>query len=92
MSIASNERAVVDAVTPRLHIGGEWRDAAKGGTFAVEDPSTGEPLCEVADATVEDAEAAVDAAVAATSCPVASPSGDTPRPCRKRRVQTKATP
>jgi succinate-semialdehyde dehydrogenase/glutarate-semialdehyde dehydrogenase len=65
MSIASNERAVVDAVTPRLHIGGEWRDAAKGGTFAVEDPSTGEPLCEVADATVEDAEAAVDAAVTA---------------------------
>src|ERR671910_2663968 len=44
MSIATSEQAVVDAVTPRLFIGGEWREAG-GGSFAVEDPSTGEELC-----------------------------------------------
>ena len=51
--------------TKRLLIGGEWRDASGGETFAVEDPSTGETLCEVADATPDDARAALDAAVAA---------------------------
>jgi succinate-semialdehyde dehydrogenase / glutarate-semialdehyde dehydrogenase len=65
MTIAPNEQAVVDAVTPRLYIGGEWRDATDGGTFAVEDPATGEPLCRVADARPEDGAAALDAAVAA---------------------------
>jgi len=65
MSIEANERKVVDAVTPKLYINGEWRDAAKGGTFKVEDPSTGEPLCEVADAGPEDGMAALDAAAAA---------------------------
>ncbi|HYY82484.1 MAG TPA: NAD-dependent succinate-semialdehyde dehydrogenase [Actinomycetes bacterium] len=65
MTIASNEQAVVDAVTPRLYIGGEWREATDGGTFAVEDPATGDPLCRVADARPEDGAAALDAAVAA---------------------------
>jgi len=64
MSIEANERKVVDAVTTKLYIGGEWRDAAKGGTLKVEDPSTGEPLCEVADGRPEDGRAALDAAVA----------------------------
>jgi succinate-semialdehyde dehydrogenase/glutarate-semialdehyde dehydrogenase len=61
---ASTEQQVIDAVEKRLYIGGEWRDASGGGTLAVEDPSTGETLCEVADATPEDAKAALDAAVA----------------------------
>jgi succinate-semialdehyde dehydrogenase / glutarate-semialdehyde dehydrogenase len=65
MSIAANERKVVDAVTPKLYIGGQWRDASGGATLKVEDPSTGEPLCEVADASPEDGLAALDAAVAA---------------------------
>jgi succinate-semialdehyde dehydrogenase / glutarate-semialdehyde dehydrogenase len=65
MSIAPNEQAVVGAVPPRLFIGGEWRGAAAGGTFAVEDPATGETLCQVADAGPEDGMAALDAAVAA---------------------------
>jgi succinate-semialdehyde dehydrogenase/glutarate-semialdehyde dehydrogenase len=65
MSIATNEQAVVGAVPQRLFIGGEWRDAATGGTFPVEDPATGEPLCQVADAGPEDGMAALDAAVAA---------------------------
>ncbi|MCW3063661.1 MAG: Aldehyde Dehydrogenase [Solirubrobacterales bacterium] len=61
---ASTEQQVVDAVEKRLYIGGEWRAATGGRTLAVEDPSTGETICEVADATPEDAKAALDAAVA----------------------------
>ncbi len=64
MSIATQEQTVVDKVEKRLYIGGEWRDASQGHTLAVEDPSTGEPLCEVADATPDDAKAALDAAAA----------------------------
>ena len=63
--MASNEQAVIDAVPKQLLIGGEWRDATGGGTLGVEDPATGETLCEVADATPEDAVAALDAAVTA---------------------------
>jgi succinate-semialdehyde dehydrogenase/glutarate-semialdehyde dehydrogenase len=59
---ASQEQQVLDAVPKQLYIGGEWRDGAKG-TLAVEDPSTADRLCEVADASVDDAKAALDAAV-----------------------------
>jgi succinate-semialdehyde dehydrogenase/glutarate-semialdehyde dehydrogenase len=59
---ASQEQQVVDQVPKQLYIAGEWRDGAKG-TITVEDPSTGQPLCEVADASVDDARAALDAAV-----------------------------
>jgi succinate-semialdehyde dehydrogenase/glutarate-semialdehyde dehydrogenase len=58
----SQEQQAVEQVPKQLYIGGEWRDGAKG-TLTVEDPSTAEPLCEVADASVEDARAALDAAV-----------------------------
>ncbi|MGA2011821.1 MAG: NAD-dependent succinate-semialdehyde dehydrogenase [Solirubrobacteraceae bacterium] len=61
---ASQEQHVVDQVPKQLYIGGQWRDGAKG-TLSVEDPSTGESLCEVADASVQDATAALDAAVGA---------------------------
>ncbi len=64
MAVATNEQAVVDAVSKELFIGGEWRAAGGGETLAVEDPATGETLCEVADATPEDARAALDAACA----------------------------
>ncbi len=59
---ASQEQQLVDQVPKQLYIGGEWRDGAKG-TLTVEDPSTAEALCEVADASVDDAKAALDAAV-----------------------------
>ena len=62
---ASQEQAAVEAVPSQLFIGGEWRDAAGGATLAVEDPSTAEPLVDVADATPDDAVAALDACVAA---------------------------
>jgi succinate-semialdehyde dehydrogenase / glutarate-semialdehyde dehydrogenase len=63
MSIATREQEVVDKVQKQLYIGGEWRDASGGATLEVEDPATGEALCEVADGTEEDAKAALDAAV-----------------------------
>jgi succinate-semialdehyde dehydrogenase / glutarate-semialdehyde dehydrogenase len=63
MSLATREQQVVESVEKRLLIGGEWRDASGGATVAVEDPATGETICEVADATPEDAKAALDAAV-----------------------------
>jgi succinate-semialdehyde dehydrogenase/glutarate-semialdehyde dehydrogenase len=59
---ASQEQQVVDQVPKQLYIAGEWRDGAKG-TLSVEDPSTEETLCDVADASVDDAKAALDAAV-----------------------------
>ena len=59
---APAEQKIVDQVPKQLYIGGEWRDGAKG-TLSVEDPSTGESLCEVADASADDAKAALDAAV-----------------------------
>ena len=53
----------VGAAPTGLFIGGEWRDATGGGTFAVEDPGTGEKLRDVADGQAADATAALDAAV-----------------------------
>ncbi|MEA2291210.1 MAG: succinate-semialdehyde dehydrogenase / glutarate-semialdehyde dehydrogenase [Solirubrobacteraceae bacterium] len=65
MSItADQEKSVLEGVPTQLFVAGEWRDASGGATLAVEDPSTGETLVEVADATPEDATAALDAAVA----------------------------
>ncbi len=61
---ASQEQQVVGQVPKQLYIAGEWRDGAKG-TISVEDPSTQESLCDVADASVDDARAALDAAVTA---------------------------
>jgi succinate-semialdehyde dehydrogenase/glutarate-semialdehyde dehydrogenase len=58
----TREAQVVDQVPKQLNIGGEWRDASEGGTLPVEDPATGETLCEVADAQPEDSVAALAAA------------------------------
>jgi succinate-semialdehyde dehydrogenase / glutarate-semialdehyde dehydrogenase len=65
MSITTDsETTAVEAAPTQLFIGGEWRAAGGGETLAVEDPSTGETLVEVADATPDDAVAALEAAVA----------------------------
>jgi succinate-semialdehyde dehydrogenase/glutarate-semialdehyde dehydrogenase len=58
------ESSAVDAVSTQLFIGGEWRDASGGATLDVEDPSTGESIASVADATPDDAKAALDACCA----------------------------
>src|SRR5437764_258547 len=61
---SSQEQQIIDEVPKQLYIGGEWRDGAEGA-LSVEDPATGQSLCEVADASVDDARAALDAAVEA---------------------------
>jgi len=58
------ERSALERVPTQLFIGGEWRDASGGETLDVEDPSTGEPIAAVADATEQDARAALDACCA----------------------------
>ncbi len=63
--MAMSQKDLIDSVPTGLLIGGTWRDSSDGATIKVEDPSTGEVLTEVADATVEDGKAALDAAVAA---------------------------
>ena len=65
MTTREDERRVVDAVPKQLLIGGVWRDAEGGARQGVEDPSTAETLCEVADASPADGAAALDAAVEA---------------------------
>ena len=56
---------VVDAVPKQLFISGSWVEATSGATFDVVDPSTGEVLCSVADASPADGMAALEAAAAA---------------------------
>jgi succinate-semialdehyde dehydrogenase/glutarate-semialdehyde dehydrogenase len=56
------EAEVLADVPKDLLIGGEWRPGEGGERLAVEDPATGETLCEVADGSVADAKAALDAA------------------------------
>ncbi|UJA21550.1 NAD-dependent succinate-semialdehyde dehydrogenase [Thermoleophilia bacterium SCSIO 60948] len=76
MSTASAEQTAIDGVPKQLLIGGEWRDASSGETFSVEDPSTGETLCEIADGGEDDAKAALDAACAVQEEWAATPAND----------------
>ncbi|HMG28766.1 MAG TPA: NAD-dependent succinate-semialdehyde dehydrogenase [Jiangellaceae bacterium] len=73
MTREADEHRVVDDVPTSLLIGGEWRDASGGATFAVRDPSSGAVLCEVADASPADGEAALAAASEAQAAWAAQP-------------------
>src|SRR5437763_9915003 len=53
----------------KLLIGPDWVDAADGRTFDTIDPSTGEVICQVAQAGAEDVDRAVQAATAAFEGP-----------------------
>jgi succinate-semialdehyde dehydrogenase/glutarate-semialdehyde dehydrogenase len=64
-SLSGESQAALENVPKQLYIGGQWRDASGGGTLAVEDPATGEPLVEVADAQPDDALAGLAAAAEA---------------------------
>jgi len=68
-----NESEVLNRAPKELFIAGAWRASSDGARFAVEDPATGEPLCEIADATGADALAALTAAADAqaqwAACP-----------------------
>ncbi|TDD70254.1 NAD-dependent succinate-semialdehyde dehydrogenase [Jiangella aurantiaca] len=70
---ADRERAVVSEVPTDLLIGGEWRAASSVERFDVEDPSTGEVVTTVADATVDDGQAALAAAAEAQASWAATP-------------------
>jgi len=63
--LTDSEKSLLARVPTGLFIDGKWRDSSDGRTLEVEDPSTGETLVAVADATVADGAAALDAAVAA---------------------------
>jgi succinate-semialdehyde dehydrogenase/glutarate-semialdehyde dehydrogenase len=65
VALTDTEKSLLARVPTGLFIGGKWRDSSDGRTLNVEDPSTGETLVSVADATVADGAAALDAAVAA---------------------------
>jgi len=58
----AREEKVVGAVPSGLFIGGAWRPAETGATFAVEDPSNRRVLAEVADASPADGMQALEAA------------------------------
>ena len=62
---AAREKQVIDAAPKGVFIGGRWRNSSNGAHFTVVDPATEQPLCDVADGTVDDANAALDAAVQA---------------------------
>src|SRR6195952_651686 len=64
MAQTKDEQRVLDAVAKQLLIGGQWKDGS-GEPMTVEDPATGEALCQIANATPEDAMAALDAATKA---------------------------
>jgi succinate-semialdehyde dehydrogenase / glutarate-semialdehyde dehydrogenase len=64
-ALSQRERDVLDWVPTDLFIGGQWRAASGGGTLAVEDPATAEPLVQVADAQPQDAMDALAAAAGA---------------------------
>ena len=64
-TLTDREQAVVEAVPKGLLIGGRWRESSSGAALTVEDPSTGQPLCEVADGSVDDGLAALAAAAQA---------------------------
>jgi succinate-semialdehyde dehydrogenase/glutarate-semialdehyde dehydrogenase len=56
------ESEVIAAVPKELFVAGAWRPARSGDRLAVEDPATGETLCEIADAGEADALDALGAA------------------------------
>lgn len=67
MVAAVSESEVLGRVEIGVLINGRWRNGGDGGTFAVENPATGQTLREVADGTPKDALAALDAASTAQS-------------------------
>jgi succinate-semialdehyde dehydrogenase/glutarate-semialdehyde dehydrogenase len=73
MTGTEREKAVLQRVPKDLYIAGEWRAASGGATLPVEDPSTTEPLVQVADASVDDALAALTAAADAQAAWAAHP-------------------
>ncbi|MFJ9153574.1 NAD-dependent succinate-semialdehyde dehydrogenase [Streptomyces sp. NPDC102270] len=64
---------VVRDVPKQLFIGGDWQDAESGRTLSVDNPATGEELCQVADASPADGRRAAEVALAAQAAWAATP-------------------
>ncbi|WDR04812.1 NAD-dependent succinate-semialdehyde dehydrogenase [Devosia rhodophyticola] len=64
---------LMDGVKTDLLIGGAWRQGAENKRIDVLDPSTGQVIADIADATVDDGLAAVDAASDAAASWAATP-------------------
>src|SRR4051812_45877794 len=64
-TLSDAARSFVDSGPHKLLIGADWVEAADGRTFETIDPSTGQTICEVAQAGAEDVERAAKAARAA---------------------------
>jgi succinate-semialdehyde dehydrogenase / glutarate-semialdehyde dehydrogenase len=56
---------LINRVPQQIFLSGQWRDAADGSRFGVQDPGNEQQLCEVADAQDADVREAIEAAVAA---------------------------
>ena len=67
MTNATLESSVLDKVEGRLFIGGAWVDAEGGKTLEVADPSTGDTIKVIADASPADGIKALDAAPSGTA-------------------------
>ena len=72
-SHTAREQELIATLPTQLLIGGRWREASTGQRFGVDDPSTGEQLTTVADASPADGMAALDEAVAARDSWAATP-------------------
>ena len=70
----SRESELLASVPDALFIGGEWRAASAGKTLKVYDPSNGQVVKEIADASPADGIAALDAAVEAFPSWAATPA------------------
>ena len=53
----------IPAYASKILIGGEWRSATGGGVLALENPSTGQVIGEIASAQAADIDAAVTGAM-----------------------------
>lgn len=67
MTATTAASSSIESIPTGLFIAGQWRDAAAGRVFDVENPATGEILAAVADASPSDGDEALAAAVAAQS-------------------------
>jgi len=85
-ALSDAARSFVSAAPHRLLIGADWVEAADGRTFESIDPSSGEPICSVAQAGAEDVDRAVRAARAALEGPWAT----MPAAGRSRLISTLA--
>jgi succinate-semialdehyde dehydrogenase/glutarate-semialdehyde dehydrogenase len=70
----TRETALLASVPDGLFVGGAWRAATDGRTLGVDDPSTGETVKRIADASVADGLAALDAACDAADAWAATPA------------------